>query len=78
MSMALIQVRNVPESLHRLMKERAAREGLTLSDLALAEFRRAMASPTRDEIRARLAALPRGSYNGETGAESTRAERDAR
>jgi len=76
--MSLIQVRHVPDELHRRLKERAAREGLTLSELALAELTRAMAVPSRDELRARLAARPPRDYEGETAAESVRAERDAR
>lgn len=76
--MSLIQIRNVPEELHRRLKERAAREGMTLSDLALAELRRSMDRPTRAELVERLASLPRPGYRGETAAESTRAERDAR
>lgn len=76
--MALIQVRNVPDDLHRRLKERAAREGVTLSDLALAELRRSLERPTRGEILDRLAAIPQREYRGETAAESTRAERDTR
>lgn len=76
--MALIQVRNVPEALHRQLKERAAREGVTLSDLALAELRRSAERPTRRELLERLAAEPPRGYRGETAAESVRAERDAR
>jgi plasmid stability protein len=30
--MKMIQIRNVPDELHRSLKERAAREGTTLSD----------------------------------------------
>lgn len=76
--MSLIQVRNVPVELHRRLKERAAREGVTLSDLALAELARAVERPTRSELLERLAALPPEEYGGETAAESVRAERDAR
>ncbi len=76
--MSLIQVRNVPEDLHRLLKERAAREGVTLSDLALAELARSVERPTRRELVERLAALGPSGYHGETAAESVRAERDAR
>lgn len=76
--MALIQVRNVPDDVHRRLKERAAREGMTLSDLALTELRRSLERPTRGEVLDRLAAAPRREYRGETAAESTRAERDAR
>jgi plasmid stability protein len=35
--MKMIQVRNVPDDLHRSLQERAAREGTTMSDLILSE-----------------------------------------
>ncbi len=74
----MIQVRSVPEDLHRRLKVRAAEEGITLSELALNELRRSMEFPTRSELRERLADRPVQPYNGETAAESTRAERDSR
>lgn len=73
----MIQVRNVPEDLHRLLKIRAAQEGLTLSELALIELRRAMEVPSTAELKERFRNRPTQPYNGETAAESTRAERDA-
>lgn len=75
--MSLIQVRNVPEDVHRRLKERAAREGVTLSELALTELRRSLERPTRAEVLARIAASQAEEYRGETAAESVRAERDA-
>ena len=39
-SMAYIQIRNVPDDLHRKLKMRAAQAGMTLSDYLLAEIRR--------------------------------------
>ena len=48
--MTMIQIRNVPEDVHRRLKARAAMEGLTLSDLALAELRRSLDRPTRREL----------------------------
>lgn len=76
--MSMIQVRNVPDDLHRQLKVRAAREGLTLSELALNELRRSVAVPTAAELKGRFAARDVQPYNGETAAQSTRAERDAR
>jgi plasmid stability protein len=76
--MTLIQVRNVPDDIHRRLKQRAARQGVTLSDLALAELRRSLDRPTRAELLERLAAAPRAEYGGQTSAEAVRAERDAR
>ncbi|MFT4189820.1 MAG: toxin-antitoxin system, antitoxin component [Aeromicrobium sp.] len=74
----MIQVRNVPDDLHRELKVRAAREGVTLSELALNELRRAVSFPSVRDLSERLASRPVRSYGGETAAESTRAERDSR
>jgi len=76
--MTMIQVRNVPEDLHRKLKVRAAQEGLTLSELALNELRRAVAAPSTRELSEKFAARPVRTDSGETGAESSRAERDSR
>jgi plasmid stability protein len=35
----MIQIRNVPEALHRKLKSRAALAGMSLSDYLLAELR---------------------------------------
>lgn len=48
--MTMIQIRNVPDDLHRALKSRAALEGISLSDLALAELRRSLERPTRREL----------------------------
>ena len=48
--MTMIQIRNVPDELHRRLKARAAMEGVSLSDLALAELRRSLDRPTRREL----------------------------
>ena len=53
----MIQIRNVPEPLHRKLKAGAALEGLPLSDYLLREIRRVAEQPTLDEIRERLARL---------------------
>ena len=54
----MIQLRNVPDALHRKLKARAAIEGLSLSDFLTREARKIAEQPTDEEIRARLAALP--------------------
>lgn len=46
----MIQIRNVPEEVHRQLKARAAMEGVSLSELALAELRRSLDRPTRREL----------------------------
>jgi antitoxin FitA len=50
----MIQIRNVPDALHRKLKVRAADAGQTLSDYLLAELGRLAARPTRDEMLTRI------------------------
>jgi len=50
----MIQVRNVPEALHRRLKARAATAGMSLSDYLLAELREIAQRPTLAEFRERL------------------------
>ena len=55
----MIQVRNVPDALHRKLKVRAAAAGQTLSDYVLRELERLAARPTREEMLARIHARER-------------------
>ena len=50
----MVQIRNVPDALHRKLKVRAAGSGHTLSDYLLAELERLAARPTRDEMLTRI------------------------
>jgi plasmid stability protein len=50
----MIQLRNVPDELHRRLKARAAMEGLSLSDYLLREIKRVAERPTLTELRQRL------------------------
>jgi len=74
---AMIQIRNVPDALHRQLKSRAALAGMSLSDYLLQEMRRLAERPTLDELRARLAQRPEVAPS-ETPAQAVRAERDRR
>jgi plasmid stability protein len=51
----MIQIRNVPDDLHRRLKARAAMAGMSLSDYLLKEIREVAERPTIEELRARLA-----------------------
>jgi plasmid stability protein len=51
----MIQLRQVPDDLHRKLKARAALEGLSLSDYLLSEVRRVAERPTVAELRTRIA-----------------------
>lgn len=50
----MIQLRNVPDALHRSLKARAAMAGMSLSDYLLAEIREIAEKPTLGELRERL------------------------
>lgn len=73
----MIQIRNVPDALHRRLKSRAALAGMSLSDYLLAEIREAAERPTLDELRARLARRA-GVTPSVSPARAVRAERDRR
>jgi antitoxin FitA len=72
---AMIQIRNVPDALHRELKSRAALAGMSLSDYLLAEIRQAAERPTLEEMRARLRSR-QATNPSVTAADAVRAERD--
>lgn len=53
----MIQLRHVPDPLHRQLKARAALAGMSLSDYLMREARKIAERPTLEEIKSRLAAL---------------------
>ena len=53
----MLQVRSVPDALHRTLKSRAAAQGVPLSDYALAILKREADRPTREEMLQRFTAL---------------------
>ena len=72
---AMVQIRNVPEALHRQLKSRAALAGMSLSDYLLSEIRQVAERPTIDELRARLRSRTEMAPSVPP-AEAVRAERD--
>ena len=50
----MIQIRNVPDDLHRTLKVRSAKAGMTLSDYLLSEIQQVAAKPTLAEMMERL------------------------
>ncbi len=50
----MIQLRNVPDALHRILKARAAMAGMSLSDYLLTEIKEIAERPTLSELRERL------------------------
>lgn len=75
--MSHIQIRNVPEAVHRRLKARAALAGMSLSEYLLAEVQRIAAVPTPEELAARV----RERWlveSDETAADIIRRDRDNR
>lgn len=73
----MIQIRNVPDELHRDLKVRAARSGMTLSDFLLAELRSLSVRPTMQEWLDRAATWEPVDVS-ESPAEALAAERSRR
>jgi antitoxin FitA len=73
----MIQVRNVPDPLHRKLKVRAAEQGVSLSDYILAELRRLSERISPRELAERAALIVREDLKP-SPADLLRAERDRR
>jgi len=73
----MIQLRNVPDDLHRKLKARAAEEGLPLSDYIINDVKRLAERPSREELQRRLSKL-RPLKLTETPEHTIRAMRDGR
>ena len=72
----LLQVRQVPDEVHRTLKVRAAQAGTSLSEYVRAELELIASRPTPEELRARLET--RTPVEGrETAADLIRRHRDA-
>lgn len=73
----MIQIRHVPDSIHRRLKAKAAMEGMSLSDYLRQEVVEIAARPTVSELRQRLA--ERSSVRTRvTPAQAIRSERENR
>ncbi len=73
----MIQLRNVPDRLHRTLKARAAMAGMSLSDYLLAEINEIAERPTLAELAERLRKLQPLTFDIDT-ARLVREERDSR
>ena len=57
----MIQIRNVPDDVHRTLKARASAAGMSLSDYIKRDLEQAASRPTLEEIDARIQARRRSS-----------------
>jgi plasmid stability protein len=73
----MIQIRHVPDALHKRLRARAAMAGMTLSDYLQQELARTAAQLTPAELRARLSGMSRTTLR-EQPAAAVRAEREGR
>jgi plasmid stability protein len=71
-----IQIRNVPEDVHRALRSRASAAGLSLSDFALEELSVAAERPPIAEVLRRAGRRPGGGVIAADAAKVVRAGRD--
>jgi antitoxin FitA len=72
-----IQVRNVPDDVHRTLRTRAAAAGVSLSDFALGELERVASHPPVADVLARARARA-GGADSEAIVAAVRAGREER
>jgi plasmid stability protein len=73
----MIQVRSVPDSVHRTLKIRAAASGMSLSDYIKRDLEIAAARPTLEEIDARVSDRGRSGLRTNTVLSALRDQREA-
>ncbi len=72
----LIQVRDVPEDVHRILKARAAEAGVSLSEFVRQELARVATRPPQAELARRLRSRTPVDLGGGTSADVIREVRD--
>jgi plasmid stability protein len=73
----MVQIRNVPDDLHRKLKSRAALAGMSISEYLLREMERSLARPTPKELLERLRSHGKVHLT-ESVADTVAAEREGR
>jgi len=77
--MTALQIRSVPEELHRKLKARAAQRGQSLSEYAIEVLRRAAETPTIEELTERIRSRsPAGKASTDEVVALIRADREGR
>jgi len=71
----MLQIKDVPQDVHRTLKARAALAGLSLTEYARQTLVESAARKSREELIAELRSIPIRE-RGESGAETVRAVRD--
>ncbi len=73
-----IQIRNVPDDLHRKLKIRAAQKDMTLTDFVKRLIEKELSRPSRAELAERLRKIPPVNISSEDIVATIRADRDSR
>jgi hypothetical protein len=73
-----IQVKDVPEAVHAMLRRRAAEAGMSLQEYLLARLEQDANTPTLDEVLDRAGGRAGGRVPLEAAVEAVRADRDAR
>jgi len=76
--MPSIQVKDVPDEVHSVLRRRAAAEGKSLQEYLLAQLTADAQTPTLDEVLTRAGGRAGGKASLATAAAAVRAERVAR
>ena len=73
-----VQVRDVPEEIHQALVLRAEAAGQSLQQYLFAQLEKLVATPTMDEILARIEQRPKGRLTGAHAVAGLKAERARR
>ena len=76
--MPSIQIKNVPDDVHRVLRRRAAEAGQSLQEYLLARLTEDAAQPTLDEVLRRAGDRASGRVPLAEAARAVRADRSAR
>jgi plasmid stability protein len=76
--MPSVQIKHVPDDVHRVLRRRAAERGQSLQEYLLARLVEQASEPTLDEVLARVGERAGGSVPLADAARDVRANRDAR
>ncbi|WP_085224087.1 FitA-like ribbon-helix-helix domain-containing protein [Mycobacterium florentinum] len=76
--MPSVQIKDVPEDTHRVLRERAARAHQSLQEYLRSRLIADASQPTLDEVFVRVAARRGGRVSFDAAAEHVRADRDRR
>jgi plasmid stability protein len=76
--MPSVQIKDVPEDTHRVLRERAARAHQSLQEYLRSRLIAEASQPTLDEVLARAGSRKGGALSFHSAAEDIRAERDSR